>query len=360
MKFIIVAGGQGTKIWPYSRKSKPKQFQTLVGDRSLFTYNIDVLLEEFAPEDIFISTKKQYVALALEQAPKIPIKNYIIEPDISKNRGPAEGFAFVKLSLIHPDEPFIIIQPDDIRLPKKLYLDAIYDMERLVKRDKKFITGGLRPTFPTLGVDYMELGEKVDINTNQKIFKVKKFLGRELDYQKTKELVNRNGVMIHCNHACWYPDLMLEAYKQYKPDWYKSLMEIKECIGQPNEEENIERIYSEMESGPTEIVTQNIFKGGYLIELPFKWVDIGTWNSLYQYVSEGTDKSHTEGNVIALDSKGTLVKSTKKDKLIATYGLNDMIVIDTDDILLIMPRDKADKIGEIRKEIEDKKMNEYL
>jgi len=360
MKFIIVAGGQGTKIWPYSRKSKPKQFQKLVGEKSLFTYNVDVLLEEFSPEDIFISTKKQYVALALEQAPKISIKNYIIEPNIAKNRGPAEGFAFLKLSMIHPDEPFVIIQPDDIRIPKRLYIDTLYDMERLVKRDKKFITGGIRPTFPTLGVDYMELGERVQINTSQKVYKIKKFLGRELDYQKTKELVAKQGIMIHCNHACWYPIMMLDAYKKYKPNWYKALMEIKNCIGKENEEGNIEKIYSEMESGPTEIVTQNIFSDGYLFELPFKWVDIGTWNSLYQYVSEGNEKNHTEGNVIALDSKGTLVKSMKKDKLIATYGLNDMIVIDTEDILLIMPRDKADRIGEIRKKIEDSDMGEYL
>jgi len=359
MKFIIVAGGQGTKIWPYSRKSKPKQFQKLVGEKSLFTYNIDVLLEEFNPEDIFISTKKQYVALALEQAPKIPIKNYIIEPDIAKNRGPAEGFAFLKLSMLHPNEPFIIIQPDDIRIPKRFYLDTLYDMERLVKKDKKFITGGIMPTFPVLGVDYIEIGKRIQTNTSEKVYEVKNFLGRKLSYEKTKELVSKKGIMIHCNHACWYPNLILDAYKKYKPDWYKSLMEIKNHIGNPNEEENIEKTYSKMESGPTELVTQNIFKEGYLFELPFKWVDIGTWNSLYQYVSENGE-SYTDGNVVALESTGTLVKNTNKKKLIATFGLNDMIVIDTEDILLIMPREKADKIGDIRKEIENKKLEEYL
>lgn len=359
MKFIISAGGQGTKIWPYSRKSKPKQFQTLVGTKSLFTYNIDVLLEEFPPEDIFISTKKQYVALALEQAPKIPIKNYIIEPDIAKNRGPAEGFAFLKLSLMHPNEPFMIVQVDDIRLPKRLYLDMIYDLDRLVRRDKKFITGGIKPEFPVLGVDYMEIGERINLNTSQKIYKVKKFLGRETEYSKTKKIIEQKDVLIHCNHACWYPDLMLDAYRKYRPDWYEKLMEIKQVIGTTNEEEKIEKIYAQMEEGATELVTTNIFAEGYLIALPFKWVDIGTWNSLYEYVSESGGK-HLEGNVIALDSIGTLVRNTNKDKLIATFGLKDMVIIDTEDILLIIPRDKADKIGEVQKEIKKQNLEQYL
>src|SRR5689334_7362724 len=100
MKIIIVAGGQGTKLWPYSRDHQPKQFQPILGKKSLFTYNVETLLRKFAPEDIFVSTKRRFIKYVSEQAPQIPLRNYIVEPDIKKDRGPAEGLAILQLSLL--------------------------------------------------------------------------------------------------------------------------------------------------------------------------------------------------------------------------------------------------------------------
>jgi len=148
MKFIVTAGGQGTKLWPYSTEDIPKQFQKIVGDESLFTYTINILLKRYSPEDIFVSTKKRYVGLGVAQAPRISVKNYILEPDIQKGRGPGEGFAFLRLSMLHPDEPFMVIQADCFRLPEDKFLDMIDYAEKLVKRDKKFITGGVKAVYP--------------------------------------------------------------------------------------------------------------------------------------------------------------------------------------------------------------------
>src|SRR5262245_5692179 len=106
MKIIVTAGGQGTKLWPYSRETKPKQFQPVLGDKSLLTDSIETLLTQFAAEDIFISTKQKFIKYVSEQAPQIPLRNYIIEPNILKDRGPAEGLAALRLSVLHPDEPF--------------------------------------------------------------------------------------------------------------------------------------------------------------------------------------------------------------------------------------------------------------
>src|SRR3989337_1033174 len=106
MKIIVTAGGQGTKLWPYSRENKPKQFQSVVGDSTLYADTINMLLKKFQPEDIFISTKRKFIKYVSEQSPQIPLKNYIVEPDVAKDRGPGEGLAFLRLSIAHPDEPF--------------------------------------------------------------------------------------------------------------------------------------------------------------------------------------------------------------------------------------------------------------
>ncbi len=122
MKIIVTAGGQGTKMWPYSRQDKPKQFQPIIGGVSSYEQTINSLLKKFTPEDIYISTKRRFIKYVSEQSPQIPLKNYIVEPDIAKDRGPGEGLAFVRLSLNHPDEPFFIVQADCLREPEDKFL----------------------------------------------------------------------------------------------------------------------------------------------------------------------------------------------------------------------------------------------
>lgn len=360
MKFIVTAGGQGTKIWPYSRKDKPKQFQNIVGNESLFAYNVKTLLKKYTPQDIYISTKKSYVDYVKEQAPQIPENNYIIEPDIPRHRGPAEGLAFLVLSIKHPDEPFFLVQSDCIRLPENKYLQMIEACDKLAQKDKKFITGGIRPSFPQLGVDYFRVkSHDVTNDDDIEILEIEEFVYRNNDYEQTKLLVEEQKIVTHCNHACWYPNLIMAAYKKHRPDWYEALMQIKECFGKQDEENLIEQIYSSMSAEPTEKVTEHVFADGYVVNLPFKWIDIGTWNSLYEYASKG-GKNHEDGQVISIESTGTLVKSDNSKKLIVAMGLSDMVIVDTADVLLVVPRNKADRIKDIHNELEQQKLEEYL
>ncbi|HET8669083.1 MAG TPA: sugar phosphate nucleotidyltransferase, partial [Candidatus Saccharimonadales bacterium] len=281
MKIIVTAGGQGTKLWPYSREAKPKQFQAVVGDKSLYTETIETLLKKFAPEDIFISTKRKFIKYVSEQSPQIPLKNYIIEPDVAKDRGPGEGLAFLKLSVYYPNEPFFLVQADCVRKPEEAFLQMIEGAGKIVERDKKYVTGGLKATEPNMGVDYLQLGEKV-AGSKQEVYEVEDFLGRKSSYRETKELIENFHIVTHCNHSCWYPELMLEAYKKYRPDWHKALMKIKDVLDKPGEDAAIEEIYETMEKGATEEVTKEVMRAGdaRIILLPFKWTDIGTWGSV--------------------------------------------------------------------------------
>jgi mannose-1-phosphate guanylyltransferase len=359
MKLIVPAGGQGTKIWPYSRDSKPKQFQTVLGDQSLFTYNINLISQWFSPNDIYISTKKMYVKWVIEQAPKIPMRNLIIEPDIKKDRGPAEGYAFLRLSIEASEEPFMLIQSDCLRLPEENFKHMLEEAEKLVKRDKKYITGGTKANYPVLGVDYLRLGDKVPMGSDLEVYRIEEFVERTGDYYKTKELIENFYITTHSNHACWYPDLMLEAYGKFRADWYEALMKIREVIGKPNEEEVTERIYSEMAAGPTEEVTKHVFPDGYVILLPFKWTDIGTWDSVYEYFAKDGEV-YADGKVLAVESSGSLVKCYSKEKLVALLDVHDLVIVDTEDVLLIVPRNKVDSIKEIHSGLIKEKLEQYL
>lgn len=358
MKLIVTAGGQGTKIWPLSRETKPKQFQAVVGKTPLYQQTINTLLKSYKASDIYISTKKRYAAIALKQSPEIPKDNYIFEPDIAKDRGPGEGLAFVTLSQKHPDEPFMIIQSDVLRQPESLFLKTIAEAEKIEKRDRKFMSGGVKATYPVLGIDYLRLGKRI-LTNDIEIYKTDQFIPRVDDYHQTKDLINNFHVATHSNHNCWFPDLMLDAYKKYRPDWYQSLMQIGRLLGKTGSEAKIDEIYSKMEAGATELVTTHVFQDGYTILLPFKWTDIGTWDSVYEFY-DPDGGVQIDAQAIHIDTKQTLVKSDNDKKVIALCGVENLVVVDTKDALLICSKDRSQDVKQLVHLLRQKNLKKFL
>jgi len=359
MKLLVSTGGQGTKMWPYSRSDKPKQFQPIIGDKSSYQQTIETLLKKYAPEDIYISTKRRFIKYISEQSPMIPLRNYIVEPDIALNRGPGEGLAFMVLSVEHPGEPFFYVQADIMREPEEGFLQMIDEAEKLVTKHKKLVTGGIKATEPIMGIDWLSLGER-DPDFRE-AYQIEKFVPRKKTLKETRELIADFHVVTHSNHNCWYPEKMMEAYKKYRPDWHEALMKIRDVMGQPGEVEKVESIYKTMKAGTTEEVTNNLMNTGeaMVILLPYRWRDIGTWNSVFNFYSTNGD-NYTDGNVVAVDTVGSLIKTDQKDKLIAVVGADDLVIVDTEDALLVSSRERIDKLSDVHKLLKEKKEHKYL
>lgn len=363
MKILVIAGGQGTKMWPYSREDKPKQFQPIIDDVTFCTATIKTLLKKFTPEDIFISSKRKFIKYISDQAPEIPLKNYIIEPDTPKDRGPGEGLAFLYLSIKHPEEPFFLVQVDCVRQPEEAFLQMIEDAGEIVAKHKKLLTGGQKTTEANIGIDYLKLGNALEHNTKQEAYIVSEFVYRKASYRETKALIENFRVVTHSNHYCWYPDMMLDAYKKYRPDWYEALMAIKDVLGKPGEDAAIEAIYNKMEKAPTEEVTKHLMNDGQVgvILLPFKWTDVGTWGSVYEFFTSGDPAENYEGGkVVSVDTTGSLIKTSSDKKLIAVAGVEDLIIVDTEDALLIVPKSKVEMLKEIQSKLAEQGDKEYL
>lgn len=361
MKILVTAGGQGTKMWPYSRQNQPKQFQPIVGDTSSYQAAVETLLTAYSPEDIYISTKQKFIKYISEQTPQIPLRNYIVEPDAAKDRGPGEGFAFLRLNMHFPDEPFFYVQADMIREPGEKFIEMIKAAEKVVVETGRYVTGGLKATEPNMGADYLEIGESVDAG-NVEAYVIDKFHYRKKTVRETRELVENFRVVTHWNHLCWYPSKIMEAYKKYRPDWYDALMRIQDVIDKPGEQEAIREIYEAMEKGPTEDVTRNIMDSGeaVVLLLPFRNTDVGTWESVRKF-SEDDSGNHLDGtHVVEVDTTGTLIKTQSKGKLIAVAGVKDLIVVDSEDVLLVISRDDIDKIKDIQAQLTDQERTDYL
>ena len=344
---VIICGGFGTKLWPISRRHMPKQFLPLIGDQSLLQVNYKSLRLKFAPREIFISVNEEQSKIVKEQIPELPSENYILEPEM-RNQGPATGLiAAWLMKLGHADEPFMVIQVDDLREPAEEFLKMLDVCDRLARSGTKYITGGFKPDSLVQGVDYLVKGERISQDGEMGVFKVDKYLWRK-SVNEIETLMKEGSLLVHTNHSCMTPKNFMTMLKTYREDWYSPLINI--VNGQ-----DITTEYSKMAPGPIEEVTEQVHARGesLVVELPFKWVDIGTWKSLSEYYTENK-LYHAPDNLIDLDGKNNFVDVEDKKKTVALVGVDNLAVIDTPDGLLICSLDQSGKVNEVVKIIESK------
>ncbi|OGM24898.1 hypothetical protein A2627_02935 [Candidatus Woesebacteria bacterium RIFCSPHIGHO2_01_FULL_39_28] len=347
---VIICGGFGTKLWPISRESKPKHFLKLIGDKSLFELNYEALRTKFKPEEIYVSTNEFQAKIAQKLVPEIPTDNYILEPEM-RNQGPATALiAAILYKKGFADEPFIIIQVDVLREPIENFIKMIADCDSLARRENKYITGGFRPDYPVMGVDYLIKGERVSGENNVGIYKVDKFVWRG-SKEQTEDFIKQDNALVHANHTCMTPRNLLYILQKYKPEWYGPLMNIINGGDLKTE-------YSNMPPGPIEDVTQQVHAAGesLVVELPFKWVDFGTFESLFKYLKE-KGLYQTPENIVEINSPNNFIKLDDSNKVIALIGIDNFIIVDTGDALLICDKDQTGQVGEALKEVKSRKIS---
>lgn len=346
---VIICGGFGTKLWPISRQHMPKHFLPLINGKSLFQLNYEALRTKFKPEEIYVSTNEDQVNLAKKQVPEIDTSNFIIEPEM-RNQGPATGLIaayLYKKGL--PDEPFMVVQVDDLRDPVDGFIKMLLACDSLARKETKYITGGFKPSYSIMGVDYLVKGDLVSSENEVNIYKVGKFVWRSTKEQ-TEELIKQDNALVHTNHTCMTPRNFLNMLQKYKLEWYEPLMNIVNG-GDVNTE------YVKMPPGPLEDVTQKVHEAGesLVVELPFSWVDIGTFESLDKYLKDKGLYKVSE-NVVDLNGKDNFVRLDDPNKVVALVGVDNLIVVDTGDALLICQKSQSGQVGEALKEVKNRNL----
>lgn len=335
MKAVIICGGVGSKMWPESRSSSPKQFLALIGEKSLFQLNWEALKLKFSPEDIFLQTNALQAEIAKKQVPEILPENVFIEPEM-RNQGPATGFAAASLiKRGFGDEAFMLVQPDVTRKPENKFIEMLEMMGGLAESKGEYLTGGIVPKKIVRGVDYLVKGELVKEENGVKIFRVADYIDRS-EEDKIKQYLGSDKLLIHANHTTMTPNNLMEMYKKYRMDWYEPLVNIAGGG-------DIVTEYAKMPKGAIEEVTKELYKKGeaMVAELPFEWIDFGTWESVINYQ---LSINNYQLNGVEIEAKNNYVRSKKYTALI---GVEDLVVVETDDALLICKKETTGKVGEV-------------
>ena len=333
-------------MWPESRQKSPKHFLPLLDGKSLFEINWETLRKQFKAEEIFLQTNAQQAEIAKRLVPEIVAENIFIEPEM-RNQGPATGFAAAQLiKRGFGDEPFILVQADVLRKPGEKFLAMAEQIDRLARVKSKYITGGFVPATVVRGVDYLVKGELVSEEGGVKVYEVADYIDRT-EEEKIKQYLGTDKLVLHANHTAMTPNNLIKMYQKYRAEWYGPLVNIA-GDGVVAEE------YAKMPKGAIEEVTKQVYQNGgaLVVELPFDWVDFGTWESLANYL--GSQKS---GEFFEIEGKNNYVRAKKFTALI---GVEDLVVVDTPDALLIVKKDQTGKVGQVVDKLKEEGRGELL
>jgi mannose-1-phosphate guanylyltransferase len=348
MKVVIFAGGVGTRLWPLSRKNTPKQFEKIVGDQSMIQIAVSKLMPDFSWDEIYISTGKDYEELLREQLPEIPKENIIIEP-ATRDVGPAVGLVTSRFVKESPDEPFAILWGSDHLVKKEdEFRKALIAAEKIVKRDpEKIVFVGQKPRFASQNLGYIAFGNEIEKVDGISVFEFTGFKYRP--HLSTAERFVRDGKHAwNLGYFVTTPKFLWDSFEKFSPELFFDLKQINEVVGTSGYDAVLNSIYPNIEkiSFDNAVLEKLDKKCGSVISVDIGWSDIGAWEALKEALSDTADENVTKGNVLVEDSRDTLVFNYTK-QLTVGIDLEEMLVINTDDVVLVCPKSSVPKIKKL-------------
>jgi len=355
MKIVIFCGGYGTRMWPASRKSYPKQFYPLIGGKSFFRLTYERFRMEFKPSDIIVSTEHNYLHFVRAQAPDIPRKNIIAEPERKDNLG-AVGLATAYVGKRFPGEVMMVSWSDHLISKEAEFLKAVKAAGEYAKETGLIVSVDEEPRYPSIHNGWVKLGESIDEFQGQRIVKILKHFEKP-DEETAKRFFRDGGYLLNTGYRAWKTDAMLSYYKQYVPQMYSGLARIMDAIGTREEKTVLYQEYHKFEKESVEIGIFEKLPGDKRVTIPVNvgWEDAGTWELFYKALITQKRTTVIEGEVETefIDAERNLVIGDKGN-MIAVIGLSDIVVIDTHDALLVCKMDATAKVKEIFKILEKK------
>ncbi len=334
----IMAGGIGSRFWPSSRESRPKQFLDILGvGKSLIRLTFERFLNLCPAENILIVTNGQYRELVKEHLPEIAYDQILCEPS-RNNTAPCVAYTALRLQAMNPDANFIIAPSDHVILKENVFLDKIRMALDFTNENDALLTLGIQPTRPDTGYGYINFGE----NQEGEIYKVKRFTEKPV-LENAKAFVANGDYLWNGGIFIWHVNSLLNAFRKNAPEILEILEQGASCYNTDKEQAFIDENYPKTPSISVDYAIMEKAENVYTIPSEIGWSDLGTWNSLYSYMEKDENENVPNGDVILQDTKGCLVRG-QKDKLTIVRGVEDLIVIDEDNVLLIYPRDKEQEI----------------
>ena len=352
----ILAGGIGSRFWPQSRTAYPKQFLDILNSGKTLIQSTFERYASFLPkENIYIITVEEYINIVKEQLPGINPSNILAEPS-RKNTAPCIAYVAFKLIQKDPEASLIVAPSDHLVLDNSEFENVVLKALEFVAQMKAFITLGITPTYPNTGYGYIQ-HEPMAVADN--IFKVKTFTEKP-NIELARTFITSGDFLWNAGIFIWQVSDFIKAFERYQPEMFELFYAERQYFNTPEEKNALARIYPLCTNISIDYAVMEKANNVYVIPSSFGWSDLGTWNSAYENLEKDYLGNAVAGdNVMIIDATRCMV-SAQHNKLLVLQGLDDFIIIDTNDVLLICKKDKEQQIKEYVAEVKRNKGDKYL
>ncbi|WP_337103797.1 mannose-1-phosphate guanylyltransferase [Paenibacillus sp. YIM B09110] len=354
---LILAGGKGERFWPKSRTNFPKQFLNISGQKSMIQQTVARLERLMSIDQVFIITNEMYAELIRMQIPHLKQENILIEP-VGRNTAPCIGLAAIQIERKFPNSTMIVLPSDHIIKDEDEFLRIIPVAIKVASYNDNIVTLGITPHYPETGYGYLEsMGEHEKID-DMDVHRVRRFIEKPT-LEDAQRYIQAGRFYWNSGIFVWKTNTVFKNIKRHLPEVHDILSNIQLVLGEPNEKDVIGSEFYKM---PEESIDYGIMEKAddiYVIPCRLGWDDVGSWTVLDRINERDKDGNVTIGNTLVIDTKRSIIESNSH-KLIATLGIEDLIIIDTDDVTLICTKDKAQEVKRLLKELRSQQLEEYL
>lgn len=345
MKIVLFAGGVGSRLWPLSRKNKPKQFGKIIADRSMLQIAVHKLFPEFKWEDVYISTGKQFASTVLEQLPLLPKDNIIIEPEM-RDVGPAVGLVIAQFAKRFPDEPVVLLWGSDHLIKKEsLFRKTLRTAEDLIKENpERIVFIGQKPRFANQNVGYIQFGNELMVKNDISVYEFKDFQYAP-PIEVAEKFAEDNQHAWNLGYFATTPSFLWKQFEKFAPSLFEKLIEIHNAFGTDQYETILDRIYPQMEkiSFDHAVLEKMERKTGLVLSVDMGWSDIGAWEAMKEALSKTEAENVTKGKIVLTDCRDSILHNDTP-QLVVGIDLDGLVVVNTDDVILICPKESVPKI----------------
>jgi mannose-1-phosphate guanylyltransferase len=353
---LILAGGVGSRLWPKSRDSLPKQFLNLTGVETMLQIAVRRISPLVPPERIFVATGERYVGLVKEQLPMLRPENIIAEMS-GKNTAPAIGLGALHIAQADPQATMAVLTADHLISNETAFCQALQTAAE-VAQSSQLVTLGITPTGPETGFGYIQRGEMMDHYQGGEVYKVKAFLEKPAlptaqKFCESGEYYWNSGMFI------WRVATLFEALRQHMPTLAGQLEQLKEAIFNAETSCIVADIWPQIESESIDFGLMEKAQNVAVVPLNAGWNDVGNWAALYYELAQELGQNvSVNAQHLSIDSQGVLVQGN--GKLVVTIGLENVAIIETDDAILVCAIDKTQDVKKVVEHLKTEKKEHYL
>lgn len=351
---LIMAGGRGERFWPKSRKNMPKQFLSLTDDgKTMIQLTVERISSVVDMEDIYIATNKDYKELVRSQLPGIPEKNILCEP-VGRNTAPCIGLGAVHMAKKYDDAIMLVLPSDHLIKFNKMFLSVLKDSCDIAEKDRNLVTIGITPAYAETGYGYIKFDSHV---MEGRAYKVDRFVEKPSlevakEYLETEEYLWNSGMFV------WKLSSILYNLERFMPETFAGLKRIQASIGTPEEEEVLHKEFAQFQSQSIDYGIMEKAENIYTVPGTFGWDDVGSWLAVERIRKSNEMGNVVSGNIITVGTHNCIIQGEKK--LIATVGLEDLVIVDTEDATLICAKDSTADIKKVLENLKICNRDEYI